>query len=263
VSPSIPAGGGSAGLLHLDAQNLLPRRVQQEDAALQVGGQQAAPHGLDDVLIEGLQVFQPRPFVQQLHAGLAQALGQVTGEIPNAEEGEKVDAQVNLQGPRPHHLGVQSRNRFQQVGRFHQAGKQQEGQRRQQERPHAREQDAGHDDDQQIEKHEVTLERPGDVDQRGHHQQVHRQLQVPFHIRVELDHPQDGVEQRQGDPQQDEGQEILDGDGRRGELADHQLNPQQEEDDQDPDFDQPGKPVADLASAAHESAPGRGCRPTG
>src|ERR1700757_1887842 len=70
--------------------NLGARSVHQQDLAVQIRGEQAATHGLDDVLIECLQILQFLVFFRKLHSLRAERLREETAQVRYGAEREQI-----------------------------------------------------------------------------------------------------------------------------------------------------------------------------
>ena len=171
------------------------RAVEREDAAVGVGGDQAAQQAVDDVLVERAQILDLVTTRPPGGAGRAQALGQRPGQQRDGEEAEQVDGHRVLREARrrQRRVGAQaaSRRKRRRASRYcaetmreieHRA------QRRHLQRPAAEADRARGDDRQQIERREVAGDAAGDVDERGHQHRVDRELQV--------DQPRAAVDER-------------------------------------------------------------------
>ncbi len=71
--------------------------IHHQDAAFQIGGEQAAAHGFDDVLIEGLQIFQFFALRFELDAFLAQGLREQAAEVGDGEKREEIAGQPGIE----------------------------------------------------------------------------------------------------------------------------------------------------------------------
>jgi len=68
------------------------------NAALKVRGDESVADGMDHVFMQRLQAEQLAALVAQLHAGLAAAWQQRTGEVRHSQIGAEVDDDYNLEG---------------------------------------------------------------------------------------------------------------------------------------------------------------------
>src|SRR5208282_1775747 len=80
--------------------NLRAGAVHQQNSALQVGREQAAPHRLDDVVVEYLQVFERFALFLELHSLLADCLGQQTPQVCDREKCKEIASEPGLERSR-------------------------------------------------------------------------------------------------------------------------------------------------------------------
>src|SRR5262249_5201745 len=78
-------------------QNVLSGSIQQYDAAVYVGGDQAATHRMNNVRCEILQIEKLLAFLLQLAALVQQRLRQQPGQVGNRQKPEQVAEEPNLQ----------------------------------------------------------------------------------------------------------------------------------------------------------------------
>ncbi len=71
-------------------QQLLSGGIRQCDMAIEAGGDQAAGDGLNDVLVQGLQVLQRTAGVFEFDIDLAKLGGQLSGQVSNCQVAEQV-----------------------------------------------------------------------------------------------------------------------------------------------------------------------------
>ena len=67
-------------------QQFLRGGVDQSDVSVEAGGDQSASDGLNDVFVQGLQIFQRAAGVLQLYVHLAQLVGQQPGQIGDRQD---------------------------------------------------------------------------------------------------------------------------------------------------------------------------------
>src|SRR5208337_3934564 len=100
--------GASAQLGFGDLEQLLGGSIDQRDASVEPGGDDAAAHGLHDVFVERLEIFERAAGILQLHIHLAELAHQQVGQIGDGEVGKQVDEDHDLQGLQ---LGMRGRIR--------------------------------------------------------------------------------------------------------------------------------------------------------
>src|ERR1039458_2680957 len=80
--------GASAQLGFGDSEQLLGGSIDQRDAPVEPGGDDPAAHGLHDIFVERLQVFEGAAGVFQLHINLAELAHQQARQVGDGEIGE-------------------------------------------------------------------------------------------------------------------------------------------------------------------------------
>ncbi len=73
------------------------RAIQQENPAIEIGGQQTAAHGFDDVLVERLKVLEFFALLLQFDALCANGAGQKTPQIRDGQESEEIYGEPGFQ----------------------------------------------------------------------------------------------------------------------------------------------------------------------
>ncbi len=126
-----------------------------------------------------------------------------------------------------------------------------ESQRRHQMRPHSGKQDAGHDDDQRVEKVQRTVPASRLMHDQADHDQIGQDLQGCLQPVLLPEGQQDYIEEREGIPQKDRAEEKAQRQACARQLCDRQLDSEQEGQDQDPYFDQPGQPIPLVKCRLH------------
>gem|GEM_PF-5710448 len=89
--------GAAAQLGFGNLEQLLGGAIDQRDASVEPGGDDAAAHGLHDVFVERLQIFERATGIFQLDIHLAQFAHQQAGQIGDGEVGKQVDEDHYLQ----------------------------------------------------------------------------------------------------------------------------------------------------------------------
>src|SRR5208283_4192001 len=82
------AHGASAQLRFRDLEQLLGGSIHQSDAAVKGGSDDASAHGLHDIFVERLQVFEGAACIFQLHIHLAELAHQQIRQIGNGKVSE-------------------------------------------------------------------------------------------------------------------------------------------------------------------------------
>src|SRR6185437_16392611 len=130
-------------------EEIQSRLVDQGNAPIEIGGDKAAAHGVQNVVLNRLQVLEFVTLGVQLHAYLAQLRAQAAGEVSDGHEGEKVDADDQL-----HRLQVRTGNGKRAdrtvIRQIQNRAECNERERCCEIRPPSRQQNAGHDNDQRI-----------------------------------------------------------------------------------------------------------------
>src|ERR1039458_10000308 len=231
-------------------QQALGRGVDQRDAPVETGGDQSAADGVDDVLVQRLQAFQRAAGVLQLYAHLPQFRGEQSGQISHRQEREEIDKDNGLQRLRAGMGGAVGRN-YGIVVQFQHRSVKDESQSGDELRPHARQQHAGHDDDQGIEEVQGTVPPAGLVDHEADHDQIGHNLQRGLQTVLLPEREKKYVEEREAVPQQNGCDEEPHGHRARAELGDRQFNGQQEGQNKNADPDQPYQPIALIKRRLH------------
>src|SRR5882724_1455563 len=71
--------------------------IQQQNLSVNIGSQKTAAHGIDNVLIERLQVLQFAPFLLEFGALAAKSLSETAGEIRDSHQCSKITQNPDLQ----------------------------------------------------------------------------------------------------------------------------------------------------------------------
>ena len=79
------------------SKNIFAGAVEQDDAAFQIGGDQAAAHGMDDVFGEILEVEQLFTLFFKLYALSPERLRQQAGQIGDGEKSEEIAEEPETQ----------------------------------------------------------------------------------------------------------------------------------------------------------------------
>jgi hypothetical protein len=155
---------------------LLGGAVDQRDAPVEPGRDDAAAHGLHDIFVQRLQIFERAARVFQLHIHLAQLAHQQAGQIGDGKVGEEVDEDHYLQRLE---LGMGSRigGNHEVVIEFENGSEENESQGRAQVSPGPRQQHAGDHDDQGVEEIQRAVDAAGEVDDQRDHGQIGEHLQ--------------------------------------------------------------------------------------
>ena len=74
--------------------------IEQKNPAVKVGGEKAAAHGFDDVLVESLKILELFALLFQFNTLGANRAREQTSQIGNRQEGEQIDRKPGLQGAR-------------------------------------------------------------------------------------------------------------------------------------------------------------------
>src|ERR1700685_3077676 len=71
--------------------------IQQKDFAFEVGGEQAAAHGINNVLVERLQILKLAALLFEFGALAAQRLSEAAGKVGYREKGSQICEDPGLQ----------------------------------------------------------------------------------------------------------------------------------------------------------------------
>ncbi len=154
----------SADGLKSAARNFLAGAVQQQDAAVEIGGEQSAAHGMDDVFVERLQVLQFAALHFQFGALPPQALRQQAGKIGDRHEIKQIAENPGLQLPAARNRNLHARQNV-VIDQFGESAEQNKTEPRHDECGFARKQNAGDDNRQRIEPDEIAVLRSGQINQ--------------------------------------------------------------------------------------------------
>ena len=215
---------------------------------------------MDDVLLDGLEAGHLPALVAQLGASLAQTFQQITGKVGHGEETEKREDDFHLKRPQVH--GNRRRGRQEAKGRvtIRQAGVDRGKIRELEQRPHAneahrghgerlrtREEDAGQEDHQEVQRDVAALGVARKVDDGGDNGNVQVELQVGLQEVVAAQLVVDEIEQTQQVPEDDGTAQVSEGKQVAravDHLPDPVLNREDQRDDEEPYLDDPQKPGA-------------------
>ena len=87
----------AADICKTEPGNFLAGSIQEEDSAFKIGRQQTTAHGINNVLVEGLQILQLAALLFQLRAFAAQRLRQPAGKISDRKERREIRKYPGLQ----------------------------------------------------------------------------------------------------------------------------------------------------------------------
>ncbi len=201
--------------------------------------------------MQRLQAFERAAGVLELYSHLAQFCGEQSGQVRDRQEGEEIDKDDGLQRFQSGMRGAIGRNHG-VVVQFQHRPVENESQGRNQLRPHPRQQHAGHDDHQGIEKVQRAVPSSGFMDHEADQNQIGENLQRGLQAMFLPQGEQEHVEQRKAAPEQHGTDEEPHGQRRRTVLGDRQLNGQQEGQDENPDPNQPHQPIALVERRLHD-----------
>src|SRR5450631_218200 len=224
--------------------------VDQRDAPVEAGGDQPAADGVNNVFVQRLQAFQRPAGVLQLHSHLPQFCREQPGKICDCQEGKQVYEDDGLQRLQSGMRGAVGGNDA-VVVQFQHGPVKNEGERRNQLRPHARQQQAGDNDDQGIEKVKRTVPSTGFVDDEADENQIGQNLQRGLQTVLLPEGEQKHVEQRKAVPEKNGTDEEPHGQRRQTEMGNRQLNREQEGQNENSDPDQPSQPIALVERRLH------------
>ena len=158
-----------------DFDQLLRRSIDQRDASVEAGGDNTSAHGLHDIFVKRLQIFERTAGVFELHVHLAQFAHEQAGEIGDGEVGKQIDEDDDLERLE---LGMRRRigGNDKVVIEFEDAAEQDKGEGGAQISPDAGQQHAGDDDNEGVEKIERAVDASGDMDDEGNHGEVGEHL---------------------------------------------------------------------------------------
>ena len=132
---------------------------------------------LNNVFVQRLQILELATGMPQARIGLAQAVSQSGGEIPDGEIGEEVDQNNGEQGPRAWVCrGIGRQDLV--VAELQHRAIDNERHGGHQISPSSRQQDAGDHDDERVEKVIGTFRAPRYVDQERGHTQIGKNLEL-------------------------------------------------------------------------------------
>ena len=168
--------GAPAQLGFGNFKQLLGGAINESDASIEAGGDDAAAHRLHDILVQRLQVFERAARVFQLHIDLAQLAHEQAGQVGDGEVGEQVDEDNDLER---FELGMGSgvRGNDEIVIEFENGSEKDEGERGAQVSPDTGQEHAGDDNDERVKKIERAVDAAGDMDDQGNHGQIGEHLQ--------------------------------------------------------------------------------------
>src|SRR5277367_1133035 len=141
-------------------QNFFAGTIQQQDAALQVRGQQSAAHGMDNVFGEVLQAEKFFMLFFELFALAPERLCKQASQIRQNQEQNDVTEKSHAEVFRRRQTDGGSR-KLSVIDQRGRTAEDRQARKRNDEGPHPGKQDAGHDDDQQIQLDEIALLQPG------------------------------------------------------------------------------------------------------
>ena len=135
---------------------------------------------------------------------------------------------------------------------FEDGSEQDESQGRAQISPGPRQQHAGDNDDQGVEKIQRAVDAAGDMDDQRDHGQIGEHLQNGLQAVFAPDRNQKKEKQRKHEPQHHPGEKGQDGQRAGSEADDGEFDGEQNQQDQDANLDQPGQPVPLIGDGVHE-----------
>src|SRR5690349_14139449 len=109
--------GFSPKLLGSALQQLLGGGIAQRDVAIEPGGNESSADGLNNVLVQSLQIFQRSAGVFELYVHLAQLCRQQASQIGHGGIAEQVDKNYGLQ-PAPAGVGSRKRRDHAEIGQL-------------------------------------------------------------------------------------------------------------------------------------------------
>src|SRR5579862_8873770 len=217
--------------------------VDQSDPPVKTGRDQAAGDGMNDVFMQYLQAFERSAGVFELHAHLTEFGRQQPCQIGNGKKREKVDENDGLQRLEPG-MGGAIRRHNRVIVQFQHRAVENESQRGHEVRPHLRQQYAGNDDHQWIQKIQRAVPTSGLVDDQTYQNQVSEDLQCCLQAVLAPQRKQQHVEQRKAVPEKNSAEKQAQRKARGTEVDDRQFNGQQQRQDKNPNPDQPCEPIA-------------------
>ena len=224
--------------------------MTRRDASVEAGGDDTAAHGLHDIFVERLQVFEGAAGVFQLHIHLAELAHEQARQVGDGEIGKQVDEDDYLQrlqfGMR---VSVRGNDRI--VIELEDGSEQDERQGGAEISPGSGQEHARDHDDQGVEKIQRTVDAAGDMDDQGNHGQIGEDLQDGLEAVFVPDRNQEKEKQREHEPQHHSGEEGQDGQGVGSKADNGEFDGEQDEEDQDANLDQPGQPVALIGDEGH------------
>src|SRR3984893_7369889 len=224
--------------------------IDQSNAAVEARSNESAADGVNNVLMQGLKVFQRPAGVLEFDPHLPQLSGQQATKISHGEEGKQVNEDDRLQRLQ---FWMCSAIRMDQaiVIELKNCAVKDESQRRDQMRPYSRQQDAGNDNDQGIKKIQRTIPASGLVHHQADQGKVGENLQCRLEPVLLPEGKQQDVKKRQRVPQQNRADEQSQGERSRRELCDQQLQTEQECQYKNSNLDQPGQPIPLVERRLH------------
>src|SRR6516164_11606152 len=138
------------------SQNLFAGAIEEQNSSRKVRGDQAAAHGMDNVLGEILEAQKLFAFFLEFLPLASQRVDKQAGQIGNCQETQEIHNQPGAQAlDRRQRQG--SARQLPGVGQKRQGGEERETDGGVEERDATGKNDAAYDDDQQIERDEIAL----------------------------------------------------------------------------------------------------------
>jgi hypothetical protein len=187
-------------------ENLFAGAVEKQNAALEVRGDQAAAHGVNDVFGEILEAEEFLAFLLQFPPLAAKGLSKQAGKIGNREKSKEIHDQPGAQALDCRKNGKGARDFRGKCQEGH-AGKDQETNGGNEESYPARKKDAPDKDHQKVEQDEIALLQAGGIDQQRHHDYVAGNLQTAVPARFREPAQKDEMKNSYGDPENNKREE--------------------------------------------------------
>ena len=233
------------------SQNLLAGAIEEQNNSRKVRGDQAATHGMDNVLREILEAQKFFAFFLEFLPLAPKRVDKQAGQIGNCQETQEIHNQPGAQVlDRRQRRGCA--RQFPRIGQKSQGSEERETDGGVEERDATGKNDAAYDNDQQIKRDEIALLRTSQVNQQGHHHDVAGHLHAAVPGCPGQPPEQDKVKDSDRDPEDDQGEKKPVGAQTRHILRPHNTHRQNERDREQPDTRQPFQPSFCRKTLVHD-----------